>query len=216
MKRDSDEYTAAAEKREKKEKYHKMLEAHGISRRYWGCTFDGIKNKGIPAACQKEYDKCWEYARNFAEYQKKGIGILMMGPVGTMKTSLSAAIAHAVIRQRKSVQFVPMAELLDQMLKMSRNPDPAEYMNFENRIRTADLLIIDDLGAEYPTAWARNKVDAIITGRYNRMLPMIVTTNLDPGSMKDTYIERTYDRLKGTSLVMRFSGESLRKAPEEG
>ena len=103
----------------------------------------------IPEQCRRNFIHARDYANRFAEHKSKGIGILMMGPVGVMKTSLSVAIAQAVLKQKYSVQFIPMAELLDQILTMTRKKDPSEFLQFEERLRSTSLLIIDDLGAEY-------------------------------------------------------------------
>jgi DNA replication protein DnaC len=202
-----------SDRRKEQDSYHKMLSAHGIHRRFWDCTFESMEQSEIPEQCRRNFIHARDYANRFAEYKSKGIGILMMGPVGVIKTSLSVAIAQAVLKQKYSVQFIPMAELLDQILTMTRKKDPSEFLQFEERLRSTSLLIIDDLGAEYKQNWITNKVDAIITARYNRMLPMIVTTNLKPDELLGRYQERVYDRLKGASLVMKYEGDSLRTAP---
>ena len=54
------------------------------------------------------------------------------------------------------------------------------------------------------------KVDSIITERYNRMLPVIVTTNLTREKLGETYSGRILDRLKSTSKLLAFKGESER------
>lgn len=202
-----------SDKRKDQDLYHKMLSAHGIHRRFWNCTFESMEQNGIPEQCQRNFIHARDYVNRFGEYKSKGIGILMMGPVGVMKTSLSIAIAQSVLKQKHSVQFIPMAELLDQILTMTRKKDPSEFLQFEERLRATSLLIIDDLGAEYKQSWITNKVDAIITSRYNRMLPIIITTNLKPNELLGRYQERVYDRLKGASLVMKYEGRSLRTSP---
>ncbi len=189
------------------------LDLFGIYARYHDSTFANIE-KVIPAERRPMLDECREYAKNFAEYKKKGVGMILKGPVGTGKTSLAVAILQEVIRAYGGGLFIPMASLLDNLLTMSKR-DVEEAIRFENRVRSTPLLILDDLGAEYENNWVRTKVDAIITERCNRLLPVIVTTNLKAEELMSTYQERIYDRLKGCSLIVNFSGESMRKAPKK-
>ena len=61
-------------------------------------------------------------------------------------------------------------------------------MHFARRfeeVRTAPLLVLDDLGAENASAWAREKLYQLFNYRYNARLPTVVTTaqpvdELDP------------------------------------
>lgn len=188
------------------------LDSYGIYARYHNSTFANIE-KVIPTERRAMMNECREYAENFAEYKKKGVGMILKGPVGTGKTSLAVAILQEVIQTHGGGLFIPMASLLDNLLTMSKG-ERDEYMRFENRVRSTPLLVLDDLGAEYENNWVRTKVDAIITERCNRLLPIIITTNLKAEEIMSTYQERVYDRLKGCSLIVNFTGASMRKAPK--
>lgn len=190
--------------------WRKRLKSAGIQKRFFNATFENMKDSPFQEALKKAKN----YAEHFDEYYRQGVGILFMGPVGTMKSSMSVAIAQYIMQHKRSAFFIPLAELFDTLMTMSKKRDNEEYLAFERRLNTTSLLILDDLGTEYPNDWIRNKVDAIISKRYNKMLPMIVTTNLKPGEIKGRYQERVYDRLKGTSLVITVAAESMRKAPK--
>lgn len=199
----------------KEQKFQERLKRCNIMKRFQDANFETLDKIGIPEDIKDNYLKAKQYADSFQSYYSRGIGIMMMGSVGRMKTTLAIAIAQYIMRHGWSAYFVPMAELLDTMISMSRNPDRSELMRFEEMISNTDLLILDDLGTEYQTSWVTNKVDAIISRRYNRMRPVIITTNLLPENLKDQYAKRLYDRLKGTSILMVSGGDSLRKAPAE-
>ncbi len=199
----------------KEQKFQERLKRCNIMKRFQDANFETLDKIGIPEDIKDNYLKAKQYADSFQSYYSRGIGIMMMGSVGRMKTTLAIAIAQYIMRHGWSAYFVPMAELLDTMISMSRNPDRSELMRFEEMISNTDLLILDDLGTEYQTNWVTNKVDAIISRRYNRMRPVIITTNLLPENLKDQYAKRLYDRLKGTSILMVSGGDSLRKAPAE-
>ena len=195
--------------------WEKRLTAAGIHKRFWRCDFETMERFGLPDEQKEAFRRAKAYADHFREYAKKGTGLFFMGPVGTMKTSMAVAVAQQVMRQGSRAYFISMAELLDTILTMSRKRDPSEAVAFEERIRQVGLLIIDDMGAEYPRDWITNKVDAIITARYNRMLPVVITTNLSPGEAEERYNLRTYDRIKASAVIIKMTGESRRKRPKE-
>lgn len=211
----ADPETEAQEKRRAKESWDKRLHGSGIEKRFIHSTFREIEAQGVPNDIRKNYAKAKEYAENFPKYFDKGVGVMFMGKVGRLKTTMAVAIAQSVMRTGYSAYFISMAELLDRMISMSKNHDRTELYHFENMISDTSLLILDDLGMEYPSDWVLNKVDAIVTKRYNKMLPLIITTNLTPDQIDSRYMQRIYDRLKSTSFVLIETGESLREKPEE-
>ena len=94
-----------------------------------------------------------------------------------------------------------MPNLLDTMLTLSKG-DNVAYLRFEQKLRNIPLLLLDDFGAEYSKSdWVPSKVESIVIDRYNRMQPIILTTN---------YSQRVYDRLRGEYAVAIFNGESHR------
>lgn len=187
------------------------LEKRGIYKRYWHSTFAEIEQRGIPGQVRSEYSRVKNYAAHMAENVENGVGMILKGPVGTMKTSLAVAILQQYLQEGGSGLFVPMANLLDNLFTMKES-NRAEWVAYEEKIRSTGILILDDLGAEYHQEWVISKVDAIISERYNRMRPIIVTTNMSAAEIKGKYAERIYDRLKSTSLVINFDGASLREA----
>jgi DNA replication protein DnaC len=66
--------------------------------------------------------------------------------------------------------------------------NPQSVVTFDQRfeeLRRAPLLILDDLGTESATPWAREKLYQIFDYRYNARLPTVITTaqpieDLDP------------------------------------
>ena len=189
------------------------LEEYGIYARYRDSTFENLAET-MPATQKEAYDECRTYAENFAEHKKNGVGMILKGTVGTGKTSLAVAVLREVIRRYGGGYFIPMVSLMDRLLSMSKG-DRDEFERFEKRIRSTPLLVLDDLGAEHESSWVRTKIDAIITERHNRLLPVIITTNLKANEILEGYRERVYDRLKNSSIVVNFTGASMRSAPKK-
>ncbi|HLF76242.1 MAG TPA: ATP-binding protein [Dehalococcoidia bacterium] len=125
-------------------------------------------------------------ARAFAE--EPAGWMLIHGPSGAGKTHVAAAIANRCIERGQPALFVVVPDLLDH-LRASYNPNSEiGYDALIEQIRSAPVLILDDLGAQSTTGWAYEKLFQVFNHRYNAQLPTIVTTNLS--------VERIEERLR--------------------
>lgn len=134
-------------------------------------------------------------ARKFAE-EPSG-WLFYTGRYGTGKTHLAAAIANDALEKGRDVIFQPVPDLLD-LLRMSYGNTGESFGDRFDRIRTAELLILDDLGAQSPTAWAEEKLYQIINYRYVNRLPTVITSNVNPRDIDGRIASRLKD-----PLVMR-------------
>lgn len=184
----------------------------GIPPRYMDASFEEIGARGIPDACMPLYEAALSYAERFEEIRKRGSGLIFAGAAGRMKTTLAIAIMQRVMSNGVSAYFISMPELLDRLLSIARGGDPEERLRFEDKVTKVPLLILDDFGAEYPSGWVLNKVDAIVTHRYNWLLPTIITTNMTPEEMKGRYVARVVDRLRSAYDMLVAEGGSLRES----
>jgi DNA replication protein DnaC len=107
-----------------------------------------------------------------------GRGILFTGNVGAGKTHLAAGILRALIEDKGiQGQFVIVPRLLEK-LRATFGPDATETdTQILKPILSADLVVIDELGASRPTDWVLDTVELLIGGLYNRSAAVIVTTN---------------------------------------
>lgn len=191
----------------KKTEWYDTLDKRGVYRRYHNCTFEELEQRRIPAIVKEQYTVVKQYSENLRDNIHNGIGLILCGPVGVMKTSLAVAVLQEALRQDLGGLFVTMASMLDNIFSF-KGEDRLEY---EYKLRNAGILVLDDLGAEHHEGWVKTKIDAIVSERYNRMKPIIVTTNLLPDELKNTYAERVIDRLRSTAKMIAFRGASLRE-----
>lgn len=182
-----------------------MMERCGIHRRFQDSSFEHIEEIGVPESILEQYSQIKEYAANLKENVNEGRGLLLKGSVGTMKTTLAAAVLREHITLGGSGLFITMSGLLDNIFTLKAK-SMNEWAKFEQQIRETPLLVLDDLGAEYTEGWVLTKVDAIIAERYNRCRSVIVTTNLSAEQLRGVYAERVIDRLRSTLKVINFSG----------
>jgi replicative DNA helicase loader DnaI len=77
-------------------------------------------------------------------------------------------------------------------------------------IRSTRLLILDDIGTESATPWAREKLYQLINYRYNAELPTVMTTASEPSRLDQRLFSRMSDRRLCKLVLMSaptFTGE---------
>ena len=118
---------------------------------------------------RRVFNKAKEYAN-----RPKGF-IIFTGEYGCGKTHLAAAIANAINADGKTVVLAVVPDLLDHLRAAFAPGATTSYDQQFEETRTAPCLVLDDLGTENATPWAREKLFQIIDYRYVTRLPTIVT-----------------------------------------
>lgn len=117
----------------------------------------------------------WACCRDYARRPERWL--VMVGPVGAGKTHLAAAIANAALARGQQVLFSVVPDLLDHLRATFGPSSETDYDARFELVRTVELLVLDDLGTENATPWAREKLYQLINHRYNTRLPTVVTSN---------------------------------------
>lgn len=137
-------------------------------------TFNMRKGEKLSAADVKSLEGAFRAARKFAETSSGWL--VFTGSYGCGKTHLAAAIANYQASQGLPTLFVSVPDLLDH-LRATFNPgSTVTYDRRFEEIRTARLLVLDDLGAQSTTSWAKEKLYQLFDYRYNARLPTVITT----------------------------------------
>jgi len=148
-------------------------------------TFDNLKPEGksdSPAA-QERFSQAYEAARNFAAEPRGWLALA--GPSGSGKTHLAAAIANHCIANNHPVLYITVPDLLDH-LRSSFNPSSEiPYDEFFEQVRNTPLLVLDDLGAQSSTPWAKEKLDQLLNHRFNNQLPTVVVSIVPVDELED-------------------------------
>ena len=158
----------------------------------------------------KQMDMAKQFVRHWDEFKKDSMGLLLWGPVGTGKSFIAGCIANALLDQGVPVMMTNFARLLNRLTDMYAG-DRNAYIDSFNSF---PLLIIDDLGVERNSEFAREQVFSVIDSRYRSQLPMIVTTNLTPEQMRnpeDLARARIYDRVLERCTPIRVDSQNIRK-----
>lgn len=169
---------------------------------YYPENLNGIDCKNIMAVTFKN---CKEYAENFS---KESPNILIFGATGIGKTHISLAISRVVFEKGFNVIYMSAPDLFSSLEKERFNQEkPVETLE---SLTECDLLIIDDLGAEFTTSFTTSMLYNIINTRILMCLPTIITANLIPSELQQRYGERIASRLIGCYEHLRFLGSDIR------
>jgi len=142
-------------------------------------TFDTFVPEGHGLNPQMQDNLRKAYKRAFSYAQQPQGWLILKGNFGCGKTHLAAAIANYQVEHALPVLFVVVPDLLDH-LRAAFAPDSA--VSFDRRfetVRTAPLLILDDLGAQSSTPWAQEKLYQILNYRYNAQLATVISMNFE-------------------------------------
>ena len=119
--------------------------------------------------------------------------LVLSGPHGSGKTHLGAAIANHRVRTGQPALFITAADLLDH-LRATFSPDSnVRYDKRFAELKTAPLLVLDDLSLATATSWAKEKLMQLIDYRYVAALPTVVTTAADKAELDDRLQTRLLD-----------------------
>ncbi len=213
-------------------RYHRRLAAARIPERYRHCSLDTYEtafngaNVSLGQALMK--------ARRFAEgypVETGGNGLMFVGTAGLGKTHLAVGVLQRLVQER-GVRglFCDYRELLKN-IQNSYNPQVATTeLELLKPVFAAEVLVLDDLGAQKPNEWVWDMVALILNTRYNDKLTTLITTNYAdlpagggfkaegnrPARNEDTLGDRIGDRMRSRLAEMcvrvEVQGEDFRQS----
>lgn len=193
--------------REKQEHIDRILSSTGLGERFKACTFDNwIPRKGTSSA----FNAAQKYAEFLAENLKSGRGYIMFGQPGNGKTHLAAAIVNVAARQGFTAIFERVPMLLAK-IRATYNGGPVSEGQIMKTLTEADLLVLDDAGAEKCTQWTEPTLYTIIDERYSRQKSLLITTNSSLDELEEKIGVRAMDRVLEMCEIVENQGTSFRK-----
>ena len=171
--------------------------------RDWTFANDDKRTPDISQACQN-------YVKNWGRMKADNIGLLFHGHVGCGKTFYACCIANALLAQCIPVLVTNFPSLIRALQANTYDTNNMEILDYLQRY---ELLVIDDLGAERDTSFAKELVYSVVDTRYRSGKPLIITTNLSPKDFMQTDVayKRIYDRIiESSPITVKMVGESRR------
>jgi DNA replication protein DnaC len=198
---------------------HDRLGDANIPKRYLHCTFDNFTayNESLEQAVAK--------ARHVADSFPVSRGLLFEGQPGVGKTHLAVAVLKQVI-ETAGVRglFYDTRDLL----RVIRSTYDASIRTTElevlRPVMTADLLVLDDLGAEKTSEWVEETMNLIVNTRYNERRLTVFTSNYqdfpeelaEPNSLIFRIGHRMRSRLHEMCEFLQMDGADYRELPVNG
>jgi DNA replication protein DnaC len=196
-----------AEKR--KERIQELFNMANLGRRFFRSTFDTFQVvKGTEEmfryamAMVDEWEKVYETGRGLYIYSKTS---------GNGKSYIAAAIIHGLLRKSVSCIYQSVPDLLVRIQGTFGQKVGETEGQIHKALMDCDLLALDDLGAEKSTEWVEQTLYRIIDGRYARMKPMVITSNLTPKELDAAFGARIADRITHMCRVIGVTAPSFRQ-----
>jgi DNA replication protein DnaC len=163
-------------------------------------SFDFRENE-LPRREADNLRTAYENARGFAEEPRDWLVFNSTG-YGNGKTHLAAAIANYVEKIGEPVLFVVVPDFLD-YLRSTFNPNSSARLDRRfDEVKKAPLLILDDLGTESATKWAREKLYQLLNHRYNARLATVITSAISIEELDPKLASRMLDGRRCTFFII--------------
>lgn len=126
--------------------------------------------------------------------------LLLLGPTGTGKTHLAAALVHERALHGRLSKYILARDMSDQII---REKTADVFIK-------ADFLILDEVGRQYDTDAERERFFDIVNKRYNEMRPTVFIGNMLPNKFAESVGEAVADRIREDHILMTLEGNSRR------
>ena len=127
------------------------------------------------------------------DWIRQAINLIVGGATGSGKTFVACALAHQACRQRRSVLYRRVPELVTALVRARDKGTDARLMG---RLARVDLLILDDWGLQGFSAEGRRDLLEIVEARHQRK--SILIASQIPVAAMARGDRRTHDRRRRT------------------
>jgi DNA replication protein DnaC len=153
----------------------------------------------------------WEACRSYSH--RPAGWLVLTGVSGCGKTHLAAAIANERAALGEEVLFIVVPDLLDHLRATFSPNSPARFDRRFEEVKRASLLVLDDLGTESSSPWAREKLYQLFNSRYVAGLPTVITSSQNPEKWDPRLRTRMLDRRRSRRLIIK--APRYRGGPED-
>jgi DNA replication protein DnaC len=192
----------------------RMLETR-IPPRYQKCSLENFvtyQNEKLLRAV--------DYAKRFVDaFPVVQKGLMLIGPPGIGKTHIAVSVLRQVVRRTGASGLYYDTRALLKDIRNTNNPvTHTAEMDVIRPVMEAELLVLDDLGAERLTDWVEETMSLIVNTRYNERRATIFTSNYEdiPDDLNSLLVRvgfRLHSRLREMCEFLEYDGPDYRNLP---
>lgn len=182
----------------------RLKETSNLGQRFSDRTFGNFDPRRDSVA----FIACRDYANNDNLFRSRRNSMIIYGGVGSGKTHLAAAIANVMIDRGIPALFGTFSEHLEHIREEFDHTGEKKYFAM---MKSTPMLVLDDLGKERRTEWTQHILFDVVNYRYEHLLPMVVTTNMDFDALGGYVGNAIFSRLYEMSGGVKTTGDDHRR-----
>ena len=187
----------------------RLLAAAGLPARYAGLTLDNFQTNHGDAGERDQRLEALGVSRRYVDEFVTGdghfteFGLLYVGPPGAGKTHLAVGVLGELIRRYGVVgKFVDFTALIHRIQSSFDRDSPDTKSGILSEVTAAEVLVLDELGAQKPSEWVSQILYLVMNDRYTCKRPTLFTTNYGVE-------EPAIDRFAGDSATAEWLGRRI-------
>ena len=140
-------------------------------------------------------------------------GLYLYGGAGVGKTHIACAIATKILDSGIDVVFYNTGDFLEKLREefSSGTKDDDDYRGlFRETMDFEGVIIFDDIGSEKVSEWAIERLYLIINKKWEDVMPIIFTSNVDMEILSARLGDRIASRVKGMCEIIHLEGQDKR------